>query len=139
MSKLEELEKQRLTAYRRGLSLDEIQRLDLRIKALRHKITESEKSVTYSLEVEGHLIQSNIRSIQFLNAISINKTESFLYINKEGHTLSIYIKPGEGIKRAIEICLEELEDPTLSFDTPEEEEIARQCLPLCLESLNATV
>jgi hypothetical protein len=137
-SNLAALHAQRLTAYRRGLTLDEIKKLDLRIKALHKELTESEKAFTFSLDVQGHLIGSSINSLPFLDAISRDDTESFLYISRAGHTLSIYISPGEKIKHAIEQSVEELRDVTLCFDTPEEEEIAREALPLCLERLSAT-
>jgi hypothetical protein len=138
MRKLEDLKSERATAYRRGATFDEIKNLDLRIKALHDKITESEKAFSFSLDVKGHFIAASLNSLQFLDTISRDDAESFLYISRAGHRLSVYISPGEKIKHAMEQAVEELKDPTLAFDTDEEEAIAREALPLALKKLNAT-
>jgi hypothetical protein len=74
-------------------------------------------------------------SLEELEAAVFRVRQKWLVFGWIGREVHIEVKPQETLLDVLEFCAEDLENPTLCFDTPEEEEIARSAVPVLLEIL----
>lgn len=74
-------------------------------------------------------------SLEDLEALVFQVRPKWLVFGWIGREVHIEGKPQETLMDILEYSVEDLENPTLCFDTQEEEEIARATVPVLLEIL----